>query len=61
MKISVSHTVEIDRDEIKRIFYEHLSTLSEDRWIRDGKMWHEVATTHKFDMICGIKHTQTSR
>lgn len=48
-KITVSQQLDLGRTEIDRIFHTRLQELTGGYWLRDGHLWEEKYTSHRFD------------
>lgn len=53
MKITVTHNVELSDAEVDNIFMRRLEALKDGRWVREGKLWEEAYTSHRFDLEIG--------
>lgn len=53
MKISVSIPVDLSPQEVRSIGERWLEQLTQGRWVRDGKLWDEGHTSHRFDYEVG--------
>ena len=51
--ITRSERLEITPTEFKSIGMAFIESLTEERWIRDGKVMEEHATSHRFDAAIG--------
>ncbi len=52
MRISIAYTTqqELSDDTVKRVVGAYLHHLKEERWVRDGRVYSEGYTSHRFDI-----------
>ena len=55
MKVYGLTGLEIDEKEVRRVVDKFLDNLHEGRWVYDGQLWEEHATSHRIDVAVGDK------
>ena len=48
-----TRTMELTEPEARTVFNQYLAHLKQDQWIRDGRVYTEAYTSHRFDMDMG--------